>query len=341
MNVDASRDVRDLLGMRTVAARVLVGIYAGVAALLAAFGGTGASALLPLAAAVLVCALAAYALVAVPGDPLPRRITIPLTFTGVVSALLVLSVLPVPTTNDIALWWPFGMSTVIFTFMCVRGRTLAAWCGMVCMIGTAAAWTHATGQGATFGLVVAIPNVAPLLMSTFFAYTLRPLAKAIYVLRETSLQNSAEKAASAAALDERDAQLDRLDVSARPLLERIATGETLHDDERRAGILLEARLRDGLRAPILQDPLVVDAATAARRRGVDVVMLDDHGMDGADPRDQERLRRAVADELDSVCDGSVTVRVLPPGRKALATILVRGASVRRVELERRPDGRVR
>ncbi len=175
-------------------------------------------------------------------------------------------------------------------------------------------------------------------MSTFFAFTLRPLAGSIYLLRAMSLQRSAEQAASVAALEERDAQLDRLDSLARPLLERIATGEVLEAGERRAGVLLEARLRDGLRAPALQDPQVVEAADAARRRGVDVVMLDDHGLDGVPPDEQARLRRAVADELDSVSHGSVTVRVLPPGRRALVTILVRGDSVRRIELGKASQG---
>lgn len=338
MTTDPSRDVRDLLGMRTRAARILVGLYAGVTAVVAFFGAAEATSVWPIACAVAVCSLAAYALVAAPGDPLPLRVTIPLAFTGVASSALVLSVAPVPAANDIALWWPFGMSTVIFTFMCVRGRTPAAWFGMACMITTAAVWAQWTGRGAGFGLSVSVVNVAPLLMSTFFAYTLRPLAKAIYVLRETTLRTSADRAASDAALEERDVQLDRLDARARPLLERIATGVPLRDDERRAAILLEARLRDGLRAPILQDREIVDAADAARRRGVDVVMLDDRGMDDADVDEQRRIRRAVADELDAVSAGSVTVRVLPPGRRALATILVRGETVRRIELGGRSDG---
>ncbi|WP_277371054.1 hypothetical protein [Rhodococcus rhodochrous] len=334
---ESTRDVRDLLGMRTTAARVLVSLYALVCLVLAAFGAEHTSASWPPALAVLVCTFAAFSLITVPGDPLLMPATILLAATGTVSSALVFSVLPVPSPGGIATW-PLGMSTVVFTFMCVRGRTLAAWIGLACMIATATFWTYATGQGIGPGLSLSLVNAAPVLMSTFFAFTLRPLAGSIYLLRAMSLQRSAEQAASVAALEERDAQLDRLDSLARPLLERIATGEVLEAGERRAGVLLEARLRDGLRAPALQDPQVVEAADAARRRGVDVVMLDDHGLDGVPPDEQARLRRAVADELDSVSHGSVTVRVLPPGRRALVTILVRGDSVRRIELGKASQG---
>lgn len=335
---EAARDVRDLLGMHTAPARILVGIYTMTGVVLAYFGTDGVTEVWPLAVAALVFALAAFSLVSVAGDPLPLGLSLLLMLTGVVTAMLVFSVVSVPPSRGVQLWWPMGMSTVIFTFMCVRGRTILAWIGLCCMIATATVWTHVTGQGAGYGLSAAIPNAAPVLMSTFFAYTFRPLSRSIFVLRGKSLQRIAEEAATAAALEERDAQLDRLDELARPLLERIATGEPLDSEQRRDGVLLEARLRDGLRAPMLQDPLVIAATTAARRRGVDVVMLDDRGMDGVPAAERARIRRAVAEELDTVTEGSVTVRVLPPGRRTLVSVLVRGESVRRREFGRDDAG---
>lgn len=331
-------DVRDLVGMRTTAARVIVGLYAVVCVIVAVFGAREAATLWPFVPAVLVCCLAAYALIVVPGDPLPWSATIPLTAVGAMSCALVFAALPVPPPEGVALWWPMGMSTMIFTFMCVRGRTLAAWIGVLALIATSIGWAQITGQGAGHGLAISITNAAPVLMSTFFAWTLRPLARSIYLLRETSLQRSAEEAAAAAALAERDAQLARLDALARPLLERIASGEGLGPEERRAGVLLEAHLRDGLRAPVLQTAPVVEAVADARGRGVDVVMLDDHGMDTVPEPERDRIRQEIVSELRSVASGSVTVRVLPPGRRALVTILVRDDSVRRIELGHRATG---
>lgn len=332
MTVDVTRDVRDLLGMRGREARILVGVYALTCLLLAVYSSAGAMSQWPLVVAALVCTSAAVALITVDGDPMPLGVSVAVMSTGAVASLLVFAVIPVPAVHGIQMWWPMGMSTVVFAFLCVRGRIVLAWIGLLLMIATAALWAEATGQGFAYGVSQSFVNAAPVLMSTVFAYTLRPLARSIYVLRDKSLVRIADEAAAAAIVEERDAQLDRLDGLARPLLERIACGDELGDDERLSSVLLEARLRDGLRAPALQDPVVVDAATAARRRGVDVVMLDDHGLDSVAADEQERIRRQVAVELDAVTGGSVTVRVLPPGRRALVTVLVRGESVRRVEI---------
>ena len=61
---------------------------------------------------------------------------------------------------------------------------------------------------------------APLLMATFFAFTIRPLAAAIFELRRQSTVRIASQAAAAAVLEERDARLASLDALARPLLQR-------------------------------------------------------------------------------------------------------------------------
>ncbi|UYP19759.1 hypothetical protein OED52_04160 [Rhodococcus sp. Z13] len=106
----------------------------------------------------------------------------------------------------------------------------------------------------------------------------------------------------------------------------------LTDHERIECELLEARLRDSLRAPVLGAPEVAEAAAAARRRGVEVVLLDDHAMDPVPDEIRREVYREVVDTLDSVWSGSVTVRVLPPGRGAMVTMLLRGAGVQRIEL---------
>ncbi|WP_138998303.1 hypothetical protein [Rhodococcus zopfii] len=330
-------DIRDLLGMRTPAAWTLVTAYALTCVVLAAYAVPDAESIWPLALAAGVCVTAAVALVAVPGDPMPLGPSIAMASTGVVSCGLVLTVVPAPM-SDLSPLWTVGLSKIIFSFMCVRGRVGLAWLGLVLMIATAMTWS---GQSERFGFAVLAINAAPVLMGTVFAYTIRPVIRSIYALREQSTQRIAAEAAASAMIEERDAQLDRLDELARPLLERIASGSQLDDAELLECLLLEARLRDTLRAPMLQDPALVEEVTAARRRGVEVVLLDDHGMDGAEPAVRERVQGAVADELAAVADGSVTVRVLPPGRAAMVSVLVSGDlvsgdTVRRAEFG--PDG---
>ena len=285
----------------------------------------------------IVCVAAAFALVTVEGDPLPLRPTLAMTVSGAIASAAVLWVVPAdPAPHPIELW-PSGMSTTILVFMCVRGRTGYAWCGMILMLGVVALWAHLTGPGAGYGLGLTIASVGPVLMGTVFGYTIRPLARSIYLLRARSMQRIAAESAAAAALEERDTRLGSLDASARPLLTRIVSGAPLDENERIECGLLEARLRDGVRAPVLQAPEIENAAAGARRRGVEIVMLDDHAMDSASSEVRRDVYREVVDVLDSARTGSVTVRVLPPGRSAMVTMLVKGGDVRRIELGH--DGR--
>lgn len=328
----ANSTVSDLLRMHSGPARALAGLYAVTCAVLAAFCAPYAEHPWPLAIPVVVCVVAAFALVEIQGDPLPAAPALALAFTGVLATIPVLSVVPAdPAPHPIELW-PFGMSTTILVFVCVRGRTSFAWLGLVLMWITAGTWSYLTGPGFGYGVALNLGNAGPVLMGTVLAYMLRPLARSIYLLRAQSIRRIAARSSAAAAIEERDAQLRRLDVQARPLLERIASGVPLTDHERIECELLEARLRDSLRAPVLGAPEVAEAAAAARRRGVEVVLLDDHAMDPVPDEIRREVYREVVDTLDSVWSGSVTVRVLPPGRGAMVTMLLRGAGVQRIEL---------
>ena len=110
------------------------------------------------------------------------------------------------------------------------------------------------------------------------------------------------------------------------------TLEALRDEEVTPEIamearLLEAELRDEIRAPFFTGTAVVEAARRARGRGVEVLLLDDRGNGdrGEDKENEARLRdlivtRATA-ALDEAVAGRVVVRVCPAGRRWAATIL--------------------
>ncbi|CCQ14349.1 Hypothetical membrane protein [Rhodococcus sp. AW25M09] len=178
-------------------------------------------------------------------------------------------------------------------------------------------------------------------MSTFFAFTIRPLAAAIFELRKQSTVRIASQAAAAAALEERDARLASLDALARPLLQRIADGPDPTDEEILACLLLEAELRDTLRARGLVRPDLARAARSARARGVEVMMLDDRAPAVLTDDVRERIVAAASSTLDAADAGSVTVRLLPPGRPVAATVLLDdlGDGAQRVEYDN--TGRVR
>ena len=80
-----------------------------------------------------------------------------------------------------------------------------------------------------------------------------------------------------------------------------------------------------------------DPVDAARRRGVQVDLIDDQGMADASDGARNRLRAAVAAAVHDAAGGAVRVRILPPGRAHAASILVRDEKgVQRTEYD--PDG---
>jgi hypothetical protein len=139
---------------------------------------------------------------------------------------------------------------------------------------------------------------------------------------------------AATAIDESNAKLRELARVARPLLQRIAAPEPLSRKEVDRCVRQAHQLRDHLRGIGLVHPLVDPAAEAARRRGVKVVMFDDDGMNEVEEEIRHRVLRTIAEELDRARNGSIAVRIVPPGRMKLATVVAHSdTNVRRVEFD--------
>lgn len=279
--------------------------------------------------ALAVLTAAAALIMFVDGDPLPAWATWCATLAGTMAlaCVVVAELFPVPWGRML---WPLSAAVLIYTFMCVRGRILAAWLGCVANSLVGAAWAAYAVDDPIVGGIMNYADYVPLLMSTFFALTIRPAAATIFALRERSSDEVTREAAARAALEERDAQLRRLDELARPLLRRIAAGHQLSLEERAACALLEAQLRDSLRARVLVDDKVNAAVRSARSAGTEVVLLDD----GDDEDAGEPLRAALLGHLAEIHGGKMIARVLPPGRATAMTVLVTGTSGGHEETER-------
>ncbi|MFC8045009.1 hypothetical protein [Nocardia sp. NPDC057353] len=328
-----TKDIRDLLGMHTVGARVMVGAYVLLISVVTVATWPGMPAVWPTVLSLVVLAAATVALIAVPGDPLPPVATAAMTLAGPVACAITLVVVPVPMVTPLQAW-THGGATTVYCFLCVRGRAGFAWLGILGVALVYMAWTALTGQGAVAGFGLVAIEIGPLGMATVLSYTLRPNAQLTFELRDAARDRYAEESAAAATLQERDHQVTRLDRLTRPLLSRIASGAPLTKPERVECELLEAYLRDSLRAPGLSDEHTSARVRAARSRGVEVVLIDDRGMADSAPEVRDRVRAAVVAALDDTADGSVRIRILPPGRPTLASILVRaGAEVARTEYD--------
>ena len=107
----------------------------------------------------------------------------------------------------------------------------------------------------------------------------------------------------------------------RPFLEQQVSGFPFTPATSARAARLEGRLRDDLRARCFRGTDIARAATDARARGVAVDLLDDGGLDDAPRALHERVVATALRSLDAAVDGAIVVRVLPPGRETVATVV--------------------
>ncbi|MGL4305699.1 MAG: hypothetical protein ACRCSF_06050 [Mycobacteriaceae bacterium] len=327
-----SQDVRALIGMRGPAAWTIAVLYSASLMYLVISQWESIANPYPSLLAVLIISIAALGLVGIPGNPIPWKTAIFLGATAPISCSLVLWQLPITGWNGQQAWCG-GASTAVLVFVSVRGQITIAWASFIAAVAITIHWTIATGQGVSTGVDMVFVNVGLMSLATYFSLTIRPQAHSIFMLREQAAQRSAAEASAAAILSERDAQLNRLDAQARPLLERIADQEIFTVHELLNCRLLEAQLRDSLRAPALNQPAINAAAKEARSRGVEVVLLDDGGLQGMNKKLQSLVGTTIEAELYQVASGTITARILPKNRAVVATILINETTGdRRIEI---------
>jgi hypothetical protein len=95
----------------------------------------------------------------------------------------------------------------------------------------------------------------------------------------------------------------------------------LTSEQKSQAALAEVTLRDEIRGRDLISPRLRDAVRAARLRGVEVILLDEGGLDGQDPDLVSRLLNDVANSVEGVQRGKITIRAVK-GEAWLITVLV-------------------
>ncbi|WP_062137598.1 hypothetical protein [Demequina aestuarii] len=325
-------DVSKLLFLDTTPARFLVVLFVVSNAV---FTVTTAHVLAhPSAAyvAMLIVSATAVLLVRTHPDPFPARDTAVVIAAVVISSVMMAYALP--DEGDLGrATWHLGSNTWLLFFVAVRRRAWFAWLGMALMAAITAAWGASAGRGALTGITMLDTHIGILLVGTLFALILRRTSARINALNERSVSSAADAAATDAARQVRRARVTELAEVAVPLLERIAAGKAADDDLRKEFSLTEALLRDSVRGRSLAVPAVVDAATQARRRGVEVTILDDRGSAPSDGASLSRLVDAIVISVTRAHGGQVTVRLLPEGRPTALTIVAAdGDEVDRVTL---------
>lgn len=175
--------------------------------------------------------------------------------------------------------WQLGAITItLFGFALMR-RYLAAWLVLIAIAGIAIGWAGSTGQGWAFGAGLVDRHFGTLLVGTLFAWSLSRSRATFEVYRALERRTRAlERAASARASARRSAAESVLE-QAGAMLRAIAEGRSLNEPDRRELLVLEGALRDQIRTPQVAVGPLRDAIADARRRGVNVLLLDETGAD--------------------------------------------------------------
>lgn len=159
------------------------------------------------------------------------------------------------------------------------------------------------------------------LVSFGIRHTLTRLPDARQQLRESELRTVAAEEASAYRQD----HLQRLRKELAPLVKATKGLTDITDELKEHARLTELQIRDAIRSPLLDLEAVHTAARTAREEGVVVQLIDDRTGSTEDTSDidarlHEALVQRVLTSLRMAESGMVTVRLLPRGRSAFATI---------------------
>lgn len=217
--------------------------------------------------------------------------------------------------NDYSTWYVVGLGTLMAA-TAVRERFVIAWIGTVGLILQVIVW------GGIESFFISGIIGATLLVAAGHAVSLG-LVKASRQAEEfnaQALKTQTERAVASAASLERQSRAAAALAGALPTLGLIQSKQgKLDDDSRRKAVLLEAALRDEIRGRNLMNPTLKKTAEALRNRGVEVVILDEGGLDQVSAEYRDRLLTQAAEAIENVAEGRVTIRS-PQGEAWLITV---------------------
>lgn len=216
--------------------------------------------------------------------------------------------------------WPFNFSSYILALLTMRGNV----------------WEGAAGG---FALIVAafvlglVLDTAPAELFAFLVLSLVAWTvgivwrKALTIavrrervhLTEAELFSLAADAAEAATAEDQ-AMIDEVRAEAGPVLEAIRFGRSIGDAEALRLDVLQEGIRDRIRSPQLRHKALDGTVRGARERGVRVLLLGSESAGGSAL--PEPLAEALAAAVAGVTQGSVTIRAIPDGRRAVVSLLV-------------------
>ena len=218
--------------------------------------------------------------------------------------------------------WCTGAGSDLSRGLLMRGRPVYAWVGSAATTLATAYWVISTGRPLLMIFTYMLGHYFTLVSWHGVAHlSTRATTQIAATQRETARLQAQQRAH-----EEADRIMTSRMASVRqrvtPLLTQIANGKAPTPKLRSQAYLLEAELRDEIRAPFFTGTSIVTSAQAARRRGTEVILLDDSG-DNTTIDDQVRTNAVnyVTKFLNVTQSNRVVIRLNPPRRPTLLTIV--------------------
>jgi hypothetical protein len=219
--------------------------------------------------------------------------------------------------------WYLGGIGALMTIVMVRRRPWTAWTGIVMLAIASSLWMGPL-NALRLGLVGSIVWVT---CAQLLVFSMDRAARD--TSRLTRLQRAATgwQTSQVVRQRERRVQVQKALAVAGPVLTRtVAHNGVLTDADRLEARIAEGRLRDEMRGPRLLDDEVRAELERARRRGANVTVLDEGGLDDVDDATLGVIRAELAEALRSASSERLYIRTSPDERVAV-TVVGRSPSV--------------
>ena len=213
-------------------------------------------------------------------------------------------------------WYVIGVATLL-AGTAVRQQVVIAWIGTGILVFQQILWA-----GFLIGWQT---GLAGALMLVFAGHAIsrgiENAANEALRYTEQTLENEKQLVVSNVSAAERRTRLDFALAGALPMLKTIQSKNgQLTDSEKNEARLLEAALRDEIRGRELINDEVRSAARAARERGIEVVILDEGGIDQISSAEKTEILSKVCKTINAVEQGRITLRA-PVGEAWRVTLV--------------------
>jgi hypothetical protein len=217
--------------------------------------------------------------------------------------------------------WFFGAIAFDLLGLTIVGRFGTAWVTMAVLVAGCVGWAALGDRPIAIGVGMIVRHVATLAVGTALAVSLRRSSAASTAFRAVQRRRRMEEDVARARAGARRSAVEQVLEQAGPTLRAIAEGRRLGGEDRRQMIVLEGALRDQIRTPRLNASELRSVVDTARRRGVNVLLLDE--ADGASAPARMQAVHWLAVRLEQTAEGRFVGRLRDVGDGGVRVSAVR------------------